>query len=472
MKNIVPSVKRQLVPEGSRFDRFMTRQFSSELFSWRQIFSMLGPLILDQFFVYLISMLTTSMISSSGQDSVSAVSLVGPITMLLMSLCSAISAGGTVIVAQYKGRGDDVKMHEAAGQVVMATCLITVTGSILLAVFSGPLIGALFGSAEPIVQQKAIQYLIGFGISMIPFSLYQGAFSVMRGVGDTKTCLRLTVIINFIHLFASMLFINVLQMDIWGTSLSYIIARIIGGGAAIYLLMSHRGLISIRAKEIFRVDFTMLKSIFRMGVPFAIEQIFFNGGTLIVQTYMVQLGTACIAANAIANSAVSLFYGMPFAVGTLSITIVGQCVGAKMPTEARRYSKRMFGLGTILSVISVAVLLPLMPLLLSLYRPEAAAMAMLPTLVLITAIPMPFVWSMAYVMPSALRAAGDANFGSAASLIIMWVFRVGLGYLLAIPLGFGINGVWVAMVIEWAVRAITFGIRFHGKAWLTKKAID
>ena len=54
-------------------------QFGSSQFSHGQILSMLIPLILDQFFINLIGVLTTSMISSSSQESVAAVSVVSPI---------------------------------------------------------------------------------------------------------------------------------------------------------------------------------------------------------------------------------------------------------------------------------------------------------------------------------------------------------------------------------------------------------
>ena len=84
---------------------------------------MLLPLILDAFFVMGINMLTTAMISSSSQESVSAVSLIGPINMMLYAVYNAISAGGTVIVAQYKGAGDTEKMKQAAGQLLVATPL-------------------------------------------------------------------------------------------------------------------------------------------------------------------------------------------------------------------------------------------------------------------------------------------------------------------------------------------------------------
>ena len=136
-----------------------------------------------------------------------------------------------------------------------------------------------------------------------------------------------------------MLFLNVMKLDIIGTALSFNIARLIGGGVAVYLLFSPKGSLALRAKEIFRVDFSLQKSIFRLGIPFAVEQVFFNAGSLIVQTYMVPLGTASIAANAISNSLFGLFYGAGTAVGTLAITVVGQCIGARDYEQARRYGK-------------------------------------------------------------------------------------------------------------------------------------
>ncbi|MBP1754764.1 MAG: multi antimicrobial extrusion protein MatE, partial [Firmicutes bacterium] len=61
-----------------------------------------------------------------------------------------------------------------------------------------------FGSADQIVIEKASKYLIGVAISQIFLSVYMGAFAVFRGMGAAKICLRLTIIINVIHLLASM----------------------------------------------------------------------------------------------------------------------------------------------------------------------------------------------------------------------------------------------------------------------------
>lgn len=462
----------KLIKSGSKADLFFDKHLGSNQFSYGDIFSMLLPLILDQFFINIINMLTTAMISSSSQESVSAVSLVSPLYMMVYAIYNAISAGGTVVVAQYKGRGDKEKIRSAAGQAMLATSIAAVVLCIILIVFSNPLVYTLFAAADPVVKKKARDYLVGVSLSLIFHSLYAGSFAVFRGLGETKICLRLTVIINIIHLFASLLFINILHLDIMGTNLSLNIARIIGGSIAVWLIMRPKSVFRIYFRDIFHMDFSILKSVFRIGIPFALEQVFFNGGGMLVQTYIVQLGTISVAANAITTSSFAILYSSGMAVSTLSITIIGQCIGAGERKLARKYGSKMIWLGTAIVVLSLLLLLPLMPLILKMYQAPADTLSLIYSLTFIAVVPMPFFWSMSNIMPCVLRSAGDANFSSVISLITMWIVRVGLGYIFALPLGLGVQGVWICMGIEWAVRTVIFSLRFKSDVWLTKKTID
>ena len=144
---------------------------------------MLIPLILDQFFINLIGVLTTSMISSSSQESVAAVSVVSPIINLLLCIFTAVSAGGTVIVAQYKGHGDARKMRKAAGQVILVAFLLALTICIIFVIFAAPIVNAMFGAADEVIRSKARDYMIGSAISLVTFSVYESIFAVFRGVG-------------------------------------------------------------------------------------------------------------------------------------------------------------------------------------------------------------------------------------------------------------------------------------------------
>ena len=201
---------------------------------------MLLPLIMDSFFVMAIGMLTTAMISSSSQESVSAVSLIGPLNMMIYAIYKAISAGGTVVVAQFKGSGEQERMKVAAGQLLIATPLSAVIGCAILTVFSRPIVEFLFRGVEEAVMLKAEQYMIGVAISSIFLAVYMGGFSVFRGLGETKLCLKLTILINLLHFVCSYLFINIMHLDIMGSVLALNIARFIGGAAAVFMLFSRR----------------------------------------------------------------------------------------------------------------------------------------------------------------------------------------------------------------------------------------
>lgn len=388
--------------EGSKADQFLSGQLTSKYFSYQEIFAMLMPLIFDQFFISVIALLTTAMISSSSQESVSAVSLVSPLYMMIYAVYSAISSAGTVIIAQYKGHGDEEKMKKAAGQIVMFTFVTAVVFSVLLILFAEPLIRTMFAGADELIIKKATDYLIGCAFSFIFLSVYMGGFAVFRGIGETQICLRLSMVIN--------------------TSL-----------------------------------------------PFAMEQLCFNGGGIIVSMFIVKLGTESIAANAVSNSTLMVFYSMGLAVSNLSVTIVGQCIGAKDKKMARYYGKKMVWLGEVSILVSLAALLPFLRIILKLYQALENTLGQIYMLLAIAFVPMALLWSTSNVLPNVLRAAGDVNFTSYVSLITMWLIRVGCSYAVSMKLGFGIEGVWICMGVEWLIRSVIFMVRFHSDRWLNQK---
>lgn len=459
------------VKPPSRFSRFLERRYGSELFSSSQIFRMLVPLIIDQFFIYLIGMLTNAMISTSSQASVTAVGMVFPVNMVMTNLFSAIGSGGTILVAQYHGKGDTEKTRKAAAQVISLSFIAAAVLSIVAIIFAPAIVDLLFPKAELIIREKAALYIRGMCLSNLPFSIYNSIFCALRGVGDTTRCLRLTIVINAIHLIASFLFINIFKWDIIGTTMSYTLARTIGAIVAVLLITTASSTIKLKIRDFIEFNGAVIKTIVRLGIPFAVEQIFINAGAIVAQMFISTLGTTSMAANTIASSCSNLFYGAGFAISALTVTVVGQSMGYGDPALARKYSKRMFELGVIISLISIAVIYPLMPLILKLYNPLPETLPIIYQLIFIGVIPLPFFWSSAFIFPSSLRAAGDTGFTSIVCLISMWLCRVLLGYLFTITLGFGVHGVWLSLGVEWALRSAIFAIRLHGKKWLTKKVI-
>uniref|UniRef100_UPI0038995BB7 MATE family efflux transporter n=1 Tax=Pallidibacillus pasinlerensis TaxID=2703818 RepID=UPI0038995BB7 len=214
-----------------------------------------------------------------------------------------------------------------------------------------------------------------------------------------------------------------------------------------------------------------MKKVMFIGIPFAAEQLFFNGGKLLTQTFIVQLGTLALTVNAIAGSITLVFQIGSNALAIAIVTIVGQCIGRRNIRDARKFTKSFLGLSSIFFIVTSLLILPTFPLLMKMFSAPEEIIGTIFIITVLCAIFQPILWAISFILPSALRAAGDSKFTSIVSMLSMWLFRVVLGYVLGITLGFGIIGVWVAMIAEWAVRGLVFIIRFRGDKWYAHKLV-
>ncbi len=149
-----------------RADRFMTRHFTRPSITWRQSVTIVIPLIAENLFSTLFGLLNTGMISASGVASLSAVSLVDTLNTFLFVFYSGIATGACVVVANYRGRGSEAKLHEAMVQAVTSVTLFTVVTAVFVIIFNGQLLNMLFGAAEPDVMERAKLYMLGGAVTL------------------------------------------------------------------------------------------------------------------------------------------------------------------------------------------------------------------------------------------------------------------------------------------------------------------
>src|SRR4051812_4472472 len=99
---------------GVRKRAFLTKHFTGDAIDYHQIIALYVPILIDQAFLVGLNLVNIAMISSSGVAAVSAVSMIDSLNNFLISVFVAISTGGTVVVAQYKGSGNDHMVSRAA----------------------------------------------------------------------------------------------------------------------------------------------------------------------------------------------------------------------------------------------------------------------------------------------------------------------------------------------------------------------
>lgn len=450
---------------------FLNKYFSGESMDYRQIFALFFPILIDQAFIVGLNLVNTAMISSSGVGAVSAVNMVDSLNIFLINVFVAVATGGTVVVAQYKGNGNDLMVSRAAAGTVTSVALIALGIGLLIMSLHNPVLSILFGSASPEVLESARVYLIGSSASYVGIAVVQAVCGALRGIGKTRASLALSLIMNLMYVVLNVILINFMHMGVLGMTLAVNIARYAGAVCALYYLFKVDAAFHLRVRDLFHFPLSMLRKIMFIGLPFAAEQMFFNGGKILTQVFIVSLGTYAIATNAIGSSLAGVFQIPASALSLTVVTVVGQCIGRGNIADARKFIKSFLWLGSCSLALIGLILMPLFRPLVGLFDPPAEIVDEIFVLLLINTIVQVPLWSISFILPSALRAAGDSRFTSVTSMLTMWLFRVVLGYVLGIVLGFGILGVWLAMNCEWGVRGALFLWRFRGKKWYAHRLI-
>lgn len=464
----------RLVRDGSRVDSYMTRTLSSSVFTWREIIDLMIPGVLDSLSIMFIMMLITALISSNGETSVAAVALVSPITGLINCMFNGIAAGGSVVVAQSMGRKDPDQIQRSIGNALILTVAVGVAicAPFLMSPFG--ILNLLYPTAEAEVMRKAMIFLSGSIWATLPFTVFQACFNILRGLGESKRCLVLSIIINVAYLLLSILFLNILDMDIQGSVLALFLARTIGAACAVATLFFLHPPVKPNAKEMFRFDKFLAKGTLKVGLPLGFEQICLSLGNIVAEMYMILLGTTALATHAIGTSIMGLIYAPAMSASGLAVTVVGRCIGAGQYDEAYRYGKSITNISMILMGAACIIAYPLLPVLMQQYNPSPEAEALATRLLYWSIFGLMIFFPKSSTLPAVLRAGSDTMYPSIISMVVLWVFTIAMGYILAIPAGLGLTGTWIAMWAGWAVRSTAFSFRFRSKKWLymTRKKVD
>ncbi|MDF9840811.1 MULTISPECIES: MATE family efflux transporter [unclassified Paenibacillus] len=464
-----PGVKVKV--QGKQGNRLLDKYFSGDTMDYRQMISLFIPILVDQAFVVGLNLVNTAMISSSGVAAISAVNMIDSLNIFLISVFIAVSTGGTVVVAQYKGSGNDLMVSKATAGAVSSVSLMALFIGLFGIVFHGPLLNLLFGAASPDVMANARTYLIGSSLSYLGIAVVEAVCGALRGIGRARASLVLSLIMNLIYVLLNFVFINGLHMGVFGMTIAVNASRYFAAVCALIYLFRMDSTLHVKFRDLLALNWSMLKRIMNIGLPFAAEQMFFNGGKILTQIFIVSLGTYAIATNAITSTLAGVMQIPANALSLTLITVVGQCMGSRNVRDARKFVKSFLVLSSASYVLMALLIFPAFHPLVSLFHPPAEIIDDIFLVFLINSIAQIPLWSVSFITPSALRAAGDSKFTSMVSMLSMWLFRVVLGYLLGIQFGMGIVGVWLAMNCEWGVRGFIFMRRFLGDKWLQHKVI-
>lgn len=436
------------------------------------------PTIAAQLSYIIMQYIDSGMVGHLSTTASASIGLIAPVTWLFSGLCTALTAGFSVQMAQRFGSRNPREARNIMKQGLAVGLLFATFLAIVTVALSFVLPTWLGGAPE--IRTGATEYLAIFGVSLLAMQLTSMGSSMVQSSGNMKLPSLVSVIMCLCDvLFNSWLifppttysFLGLeipwagANMGVAGASLGTALAEFVGALIYLWYMLFKSPLLKQHQGERVHFSRVIIMTALKIGAPVALENAVTNSAQVVSTRIIAPLGTTAIAANSFAVTAESICYQPGFGIGSASTTIVGQAIGAKQHTMAKRFAWLSVGLGVATMTTAGILMFLFAPQMIGILSPDPVIQEMGGMALRIGAFAEPL-FAVSIVASAALRGAGDTLASSIFSAGSIWGIRVTLAIFLC-PL-MGINGYWLASVIQWWICGMLFLWRMKSEVWLKK----
>ena len=436
----------------------------------REIRKLAWPAIAEMVLHTCVWTVDTAMVGRLGAEALSAVGLGGNVYSTCAWIFAAIGVGVQAMVARAVGAEDAEEAGFSAGQGLLAGFVL---GALLAVctVVAAPWVYRLAGFARD-VSGPGSDYMRIVGAGALFFIPLQVGSAILRGSGDTRTPLYITMVMNSLNLVGDyVLIFGVLgfpALGVQGAAIATFAAHVIGGILTFRAVFRKNGAVHLRARHVLRIDGPTLRSLIRLGLPAAAEEGLMNGSRVVSSFIIAGLGTAAFAANQVTVAAESLSFMPGYGFAVAAGILVGHNLGAgkagravQVGYRALRHSLAVMG--------SVAVAFFLAPrLIIGVFTSDPAVVQVASVCLRIAAFEQVFI-GMTDTLCGSLRGAGDTRTALVITAAGTWLVRMPLVILAIYVFRLGLPAVWVVTCIDWAVRSALAARHFRAGRWQTAR---
>ena len=426
------------------------------------------PVMLSNIFQTVYNLTDAFWLGKLGSEAVAAPSISWPIMFLFISLSAGFGISGIALVSQYTGAGLPEKANKSAGQLLFTLLSSSCIAALLGFIFAGDVL-ALMGASK-IVQATTIPYLQIMFLALPFLFCHFGFRSVLRGYGDTRTPMILTVSSAVLDTVLDPFFVFgwgfIPQMGVAGAALTTLMTRGIVAIIGMYLLFSGKVGIKLKLSDL-KPDIRWIKKIVSIGVPSAIGQ----SGTALGFVVLMSLVSIednllpgegmLLAAYGIGSRLINFVNVILWGGVSAMSTMVGQNLGANQNVRADKIVKKLLLSFFFLSAIASAIIYFLRIPLYQFFINDPAVLDAGSTFITFFVFSVPF-FAVFRLVGGVFEAAGNTRPSMVLSLIRLWGLRTLLSCVFYFFFGMGAVGIWAGMTIG------NFGAAAISVAWLSK----
>ena len=406
----------------------------------------------------IVDMIFVGMISP---EAIAAVSMVFPVVFFFVSLAMGLGIGVTAYISRTLGSGDIDKAGKIASNGIVFGVVVAVVFGLSGFVFCEQVFSLMGAGSE--ILDIVVSYSKIIFISFVFLFVGFFASSILHGEGDMKTPMKFMIIATLMNVVLDPILIfgfgSVPAMGIEGAAVATLVSRFV----VVFLMMRHfyleRSVVCPVFRN-FRFDCSIMKEIFRVGLPASFTNISISLGMILYLKLVSFSGSYGIAAFGVGGRVESIVLIPAIAVSGAVLTIIGHCCGAGKFRQARKVLMD----GIMMTVVSMAILgvlslfLSNRILLLFTDNPEVIRIG---AEYLIYRIPVFAFLGVIFVVSSAFQGIGNSKIGL--FIILLEFFAVGVPVAYVLNGVMGLTGIWIGCSLGNIVAGVfAFLFGFYG----------
>ena len=406
------------------------------------------PIMIQNLISTLVNSADTIMLGYVSQTAMAASSLANQYTFVLFCFYYGLSAGTSVLCAQYWGKGDKQTVERILGLASRVVILISLIFFSISFFFPGTIMRLFTSSPETI--REGIRYLRVLSFSFIFMGFAQIFVSALRSVGKVVFPSVIYVVSLLVNVLLNATFIFGLfglpKLGVIGVALGTVSARVVEAVMRIVYSAVSRD-VKIKLENLFRSSGVLFKDFIKISAPAVINDLVWGVAASTFTAILGHIGDDMVAANAVAVMVVNMGAIVCRGFANATTIIVSQTLGENRMEDTKVYASRMLRLTFVVSLLGCGVILAIRPLMLRFYSDKLTptALSYLGILMIMTT------WRLVgeavntCLICGCFRGGGDSKFGMILDTIFMWGVAVPLmavaAYVLKLP------PIWVYFVM-------------------------
>ncbi len=292
------------------------------------------PLLGGNLFQQFYSMVDTFVVGRFiGVQALAAVGTTAPIVFLVFGFVMGLTAGFSVIISQKFGAKDEHSMRKAVAMSLLSAFYLALFISILSIISVRALLDVL--NTPYNIIDDAAAYLTILYIGIVATIYYNLLAAILRALGDSRSPLYFLLIASVLNIVGDLLTVIVWDMGVKGVASATIISQGISALLCLIYIRRRYPVLHLK-KEDWRMDWSMVGRLLRIGLPSALQFSVCAIGVMVVQAVINNYGSDTVAAYSIGVRIENLVTQPLVTLGMAMVTFSAQNLGGGQLDRVRQ----------------------------------------------------------------------------------------------------------------------------------------